>query len=139
MFLLAALSQADAQPAADLVLLNGKIWTVDPAHPRAEAVASIGSRIVAVGTTAEIKPWIGRTTKVVDLDGRLVVPGFNDAHVHFLTGGLHLADVKLRDARSQGEFRDRIRDFAAKLPKGRWITGGDWDHENWTPAALPTR
>jgi predicted amidohydrolase YtcJ len=139
MFLLAALSQADAQPAADLVLLNGKIWTVDPAHPRAEAVASIGSRIVAVGTNAEIKPWIGRATKVVDLDGRLVVPGFNDAHVHFLTGGRHLADVKLRDARSQGEFRDRIRDFAAKLPKGRWITGGDWDHENWSPAALPTR
>jgi predicted amidohydrolase YtcJ len=139
MFLFAALSQAHAQPAADLVLVNGKIWTVDPANPRAEAVASIGSRIVAVGTNAEIKPWIGRATKVVDLHGRLVVPGFNDAHVHFLTGGQHLAGVKLRDARSQGEFRDRIRDFAAKLPKGRWITGGDWDHENWSPAALPTR
>jgi len=67
------------------------------------------------------------------------VPGFNDAHVHFFIGGAHLAGVQLRDAKTEAEFRDRIAAFARKLPKGRWITGGDWDHENWTPARLPTR
>ena len=131
MLLFAGMSQAAAQPAADLVLLNGKIWTVDARHPRAEAVAAVGARIVAVGTAAEVRKWVGPATKVVDLAGKLVVPGFNDAHVHFLTGGEHLADVKLRDAPSETEFRARIGDFAARLPKGRWITGGDWDHQNW--------
>jgi predicted amidohydrolase YtcJ len=68
-----------------------------------------------------------------------VVPGFNDAHVHFYDGGSHLASVQLRDAKSKSEFRERIGQFAAKLPRGRWILGGDWDHENWMPAELPTR
>jgi hypothetical protein len=76
---------------------------------------------------------------VIDLQGKLAAPGFNDAHVHFLTGGMHLASVQLRDAGSQAEFRDRLGQFAARQPQGRWIGGGDWDHENWTPADLPTR
>jgi len=139
MFLLAGIEQGAAQRAAELVLINGKIWTVNEAQPQAEAVACAGGRIVAVGSTSEIRKWVGAGTKVIDLKGRLVVPGFNDAHVHFVTGGAHLSSVKLRDARAEAEFRDRIRDFAAKWPKGRWITGGDWDHENWTPARLPTR
>jgi predicted amidohydrolase YtcJ len=134
-----AAALAAPAPEADLALLNGKVWTVDPARPRAEAVACRDGRIVAVGTTAEVKAWVGPRTRVVDLKGKLLVPGFNDAHVHFYTGGRNLASVQLRDAPSQEEFRERIRAFAAKLPAGRWITGGDWDHENWTPAALPTR
>ena len=138
MLLFAAVSAA-AQPAADLVLLNGKIWTVDPARPQAGAVAVRGGRIAAVGSTAEIRRWAGPATEVIDLGGKLVVPGFNDAHVHFYSGGRNLASVQLRSARSQTEFRDRIREFAARQPEGRWILGGDWDHENWSPAALPTR
>lgn len=138
MLLLAALPVA-AQPAADLVLLNGKVWTVNPAQPRAEAVAVRGPRIAAVGTTAEIRRWIGPRTEVLDLDGRLVLPGFNDAHVHFYSGGRSLASVQLRTARSREEFRERVRAYAARLPKGRWIVGGEWDHENWKPAALPSR
>lgn len=130
---------AAAQSFADLVLVNGKIWTVSEGRPRAEAAACIGSRIVAVGTSEEIQKWVGAGTQVIDLHGRFVVPGFNDAHVHFSSGGADLASVQLRDARSQAEFRDRLRDFSAKLPKGRWILGGNWDHENWTPASLPTR
>lgn len=124
---------------ADLALLNGNIWTGKESQPRPGAVACVGSRIVAVGPDAEIRQWITPRTKVIDLGGKLVVPGFNDAHVHFYTGGAHLAGVQLRDARSEAQFHDRIRDFAARLPKGRWITGGDWDHESWTPARLPTR
>ena len=137
--LLAAAAPATTQPAADLVLINGKIWTVDEKEPRAEAVACRGGRIVAVGSTTEVGKWTGPGTRVIDLKGRLAVPGFNDAHVHFYTGGRNLAGVQLRDAGSEAEFRDRIAAFARRAPKGRWITGGDWDHENWTPARLPTR
>jgi hypothetical protein len=139
MLLLASFRIAGAQPAASLVLLNGKIWTVNEAQPRAEAVACLGNRIVAVGSNGEIRKWIGPGTETIDLGGKLVVPGFNDAHVHFFSGGENLAGVQLREAKSEDEFRARIAQFAAKQPAGRWITGGDWDHENWTPARLPTR
>jgi predicted amidohydrolase YtcJ len=128
-----------AQAPADLVLVNGKIWTVDDKRSEVEAVAVLGNRIAAVGSTEEIRKWIGANTKVIDLQGNRVTPGFNDSHVHFLDGGMGLASVQLRDARTPEEFRDRIRDFTAKLPKGRWILNGNWDHENWTPPALPTR
>lgn len=125
--------------SADLVLINGKIRTVNEAQPQAEAVACRQGRIVAVGTTSEIRRLIGAATRVVDLQGRLVVPGFNDAHVHFFSGGAGLASVQLRDAKSEAEFRERIGAFAARLRAGRWILEGNWDHENWTPARLPTR
>jgi predicted amidohydrolase YtcJ len=130
---------AFTQAHADLVLLNGKIWTVNDRQPEAEAVACIGGRLVAVGSTHEIRKWIGPKTKVIDLQGQRVVPGFNDAHVHFFDGGAGLASVQLRDARTPEEFRDRIRDFAVRLPKNRWVLNGNWDHENWIPAHLPTR
>ena len=112
---------AAAQQHASLALVNGKIWTVNEAQPRAEAVACIGSRIVAVGSTAEIRAWIDAKTAVIDLGGRMVTPGFNDAHVHFYSGGSDLARVQLREARSEAEFRERIREFAAKLPAGRTL------------------
>src|SRR5262249_23427067 len=92
-----------------------------------------------VGSSADIRKWIGPATQVIDLKGRFAAPGFNDAHVHFYSGGLDLASVQLRDAASEAEFRDRIRDFTSKLPAGRWVLGGNWDHETWTPARLPTR
>jgi len=139
MLLMASLRALPAQPAASLALLNGKIWTVNDAQPRAEAVACLGSRIVAVGSDDEIRKWVGAATQVIDLGGKLVLPGFNDAHVHLFSGGQNLAGVQLRDARSEDEFRLRIAKYAANQPAGRWITGGDWDHENWTPARLPTR
>ena len=68
-----------------------------------------------------------------------MLPGFNDSHVHFLGGGFQLSSVNLRDASTPEEFASRIARFAAKLPAGRWITGGDWDHERWADAKLPTR
>ncbi|HEX2487989.1 MAG TPA: amidohydrolase [Blastocatellia bacterium] len=136
---LAFSAQVLAQAPADLVLVNGKIWTVNDKQAEVEAVAVLGNRIAAVGSTEEIRKWVGANTKVIDLQGKRVTPGFNDSHVHFLDGGMGLASVQLRDARTPEEFRDRIRDFAAKLPKGRWILNGNWDHENWTPPALPTR
>ncbi|MGI8812189.1 MAG: amidohydrolase [Pyrinomonadaceae bacterium] len=124
--------------AADLVLTNGNVHTMGGAIPIARSIAVVGDRIVAVGTDAEIKSYIGSGTKVIDAGGKLVLPGFNDAHVHFLETGAQLSSVDLRDAKTPAEFVRRIKDFAAKQPKGRWILGGQWDHENWKPNDLPT-
>jgi hypothetical protein len=105
----------------------------------AQAVAVYGNRIAAIGTNQEVKAKSGPRTRVIDAQGRLVLPGFNDAHVHFLSGGFQLSSVELRDANTPEEFAERIRRFAEKLPAGRWITGGDWDHERWPGAPLPIR
>lgn len=121
-----------------MVLVHGKIWTENPAQREAEAVAITGDRITTVGDSAAILKLAGSRTQVIELQGRRVVPGFNDAHVHFIDGGAALAGVQLRDASSQAEFRRRIVAFAATQPKGTWITGGNWDQEKWTPAQLPT-
>ena len=122
---------------ADLVLTSGVVWT--GVEARAEAVAVKDGRIVAVGTAAEISPRIGDGTRVIELDGRMVVPGLSDDHTHFLSGGFQLASVDLRDAATPDEFAARIGAFARGLPAGRWITGGDWDHEAWAGAPLPHR
>ena len=124
---------------ADLIIINAKVQTMDRNQPTAEAVAIHRNRIVAVGSTTDIRKLAGSTTKVIDAKAQLVVPGFNDAHVHFLSGGFQLASVDLRDANTPQEFAERIRDFGAKLPTDRWITGGDWDHERWPEASLPTK
>jgi predicted amidohydrolase YtcJ len=127
------------QPAPDLVLLNGKIWTVNPAQPVAQAVACRTGRIAAVGSDAEIQSLVRSSTRVINLHGRFALPGFNDAHVHFLSGGQSLTGVQLRTAKSEQEFRDRLSRYVERLPRGRWVTGGNWDHENWSPPRLPSR
>jgi predicted amidohydrolase YtcJ len=129
---------AQAQVYATLVLVHGHIWTENPAQPEADAIAVFGNRILRVGTSEEILRLAGPGTRVVELHGRRVVPGFNDAHVHFVPGGQGLAGVQLRDAASQAEFRQRISSFARTQPEGAWIVMGEWDHERWTPAVLPT-
>ncbi len=123
---------------ADMVVINASVRTVDAKNTVAQSIAVIGDRIVAVGSEADTKSLIGTQTKVIDAKGKLVIPGFNDAHVHFMETGQQLSSVDLRDAKTPQEFVERIRNFAARLPKGRWILGGKWDHENWTPNNLPT-
>jgi len=130
---------AQTKPAADLIITNAKIWTVDKARPQAEALAIVGERIVAVGSAADMDVWHGPQTKVVDAQGRLLLPGFNDAHVHFVDGGEHLQEVQLKDTTTPQEFAERIAQRAKKTPKGEWVTGGDWDEQKWSPAELPTR
>ena len=112
---------------------------MDSEKPIVDAVAIYGNRVVAIGSTKEIKSMSRSGTRVIDAHGQLVLPGFNDAHVHFLSGGFQLASVDLRDANTPEEFADRIKRFAEKARPGRWITGGDWDHERWTGAPLPTK
>lgn len=109
------------------------------AQPEAQAIAIHGNRIVAVGRNEEVLDLAGASTRVIDAKGRLVLPGFNDAHVHFLSGGFSLSSVNLRPAGSPGEMAQLLASHASSLPKGAWITGGDWDHENWPGAPLPTR
>jgi predicted amidohydrolase YtcJ len=124
-------------PPVTLALVNAAVWTGDPARPEAQAVAVNGDRIVAVGTTDEIRAMAG-AAEVVDVAGQFVVPGFIDAHVHFLDGGARLASVQLRDARTPEEFTARIAAFAGTVPAGTWIVGGDWDHQLWG-GELPRR
>jgi predicted amidohydrolase YtcJ len=104
----------------------------------AQSMAISGGKIIAVGSNADTSALVGPNTRVIDAHGKLVLPGFNDAHVHFLETGAQLSSVDLRTAKSPEEFVQRIKDFVARQPKGRWILGGQWDHENWTPNNLPT-
>lgn len=124
---------------ADLIVINADIRTMDKAAPKAQALAVWGNKIIAIGTTADINKLKGAKTQIIDAGGKLVMPGFNDAHVHFTEGGFQLSLVDLRDAKSPQEFAARIKAFAGKLKKGEWILGGRWDHENWTPNDLPTK
>jgi predicted amidohydrolase YtcJ len=124
--------------SATLILLNGRIWTENSRQPESEAVAIDGNQILSVGLSASIRQLAGPDCKIIDLGGRRVVPGFNDAHVHFLDGGGSLISVQLGDANSAEEFRRRVGDYARSLPKGAWIRNGNWDHQRWSPVALPT-
>jgi len=132
-------SLAQTRPAAELILTNANVYTVDKNSPHAEAVAVIGTRIVAVGAAADIDQWRGTSTKVIDAGGKLLLPGFNDAHVHFIDGGVQLDSVDLRNAATPEELARKIGERAKITPKGEWITGGDWDEEKWNPPHLPTR
>ena len=126
------------QPA-DLIVVNARVWTVDPTRPEAEAVAVTGDRIVAVGTRAEVEKQRGAATRVIDAAGRFVMPGFNDAHIHLMTGGAELDSVDLKDAPTPAEFARRIDRRARTTAKGEWILGGNWDEQQWPGAPLPTR
>ena len=124
-------------PRPTLAVINARVWTGVSARPWAEALAvDSEGHIAAVGTTNAIARLAATT--VVDAHGQMVVPGFIDAHVHFVDGGFALSSVQLRDAMTKAEFIARIRDFARALPKGAWITNGDWDHTNWG-GELPRR
>src|ERR1700686_3986148 len=122
---------------ASLVLVNGKVWTENQAQPTAQAVALDGSKILAVGDNAAGTKPAGPNTRIVDLGVRLLLPGFNDSHVHFLIGGGSLITVHLGAANSQAEFKERIAQFARTLPKGAWLRNGLWDHQRWNPPVLP--
>jgi predicted amidohydrolase YtcJ len=142
MFLLAlccVIASAQQKPAADLIISHARVWTVDKSRPTAEAVAVLGDHIVAVGSESEVDAWRGPATRIINADGKLLLPGFNDAHVHFFDGGRDLESVQLKDATSSQEFARRIAERAKKTPKDEWITGGTWDETKWTPPELPTK
>ena len=123
--------QAEVEARATLVVTGARVWTGDGNKPWAEALASDGEKIKAVGSAADIEPYIGDATEVISVPGSMLVPGMIDTHVHFATGGSGLASVELRDAATPEEFARRIGEFAATLEPGEWILNGNWDHENW--------
>jgi predicted amidohydrolase YtcJ len=124
---------------ADLLLVNGRVYTVDAARPWAEAIAVKGSRILAVGTTADIKAMAGAGARTIDLAGAFVSPGFNDAHVHIDSTGALLVGVNLLDVHEPNAFTTRIREAAGRLPRGSWITRGEWGaYEQWNAGSAGT-
>lgn len=120
-----------------LAIVNARVWTGNQQRPWVDAIAITGDRITAVGTSAEVRK-LARSAEVIDAAGQMVVPGFIDAHVHFLDGGYGLSSVQLRDAATKDEFIQRIAAFAKTVPAGTWITNGDWDHTLWG-GELPTK
>lgn len=121
---------------ATLVLTNGKIVTVDPERPEAQALAVVGDRIVAVGSNREIRPYIGSRTEVIDLEGRLAIPGFIEGHGHFMGIGNSRMILDLRDARSWDEIVEQVAAAVAEAAPGEWIVGRGWHQDKWesTPA-----
>jgi predicted amidohydrolase YtcJ len=130
---------AQSKPSADLIITNAKVWTVDKAHPAAQAVAVIGDRIVFAGTDIGVNSLRGPHTRIINAGGKLLLPGFNDAHVHFIDGGRQLDSVQLNDATTPDELVRRVAEQAKKTPKGEWIEHGDWDETKWNPPGLPTK
>jgi predicted amidohydrolase YtcJ len=126
-----------AEPA-DIAFVNAHVWTVDAARPEAEAVAIRGGRILGVGSNDEVRGLMPAGARIIDAGGRLLLPGFQDDHAHFVNGGAQLGELDLRSAASAGELGRRIAADARGRPAGEWITGGNWDHERFPDAALPT-
>ena len=123
---------------ADLVLMNGKIWTVDQNLPTAQALAVKDGKIIAVDSNRKVRKMIGPETEVLNVKGKLVLPGFNDSHTHFVSAGFNLMGVDLKDAKNEEEFGQKLAAASEKLPENAWITGGNWDHDKWPGGNLPT-
>lgn len=124
---------------ADLVIINANVRTMDSTKPKAEAVAVLGNKIAAIGSNTEIKQLIGANAKIIDAQNKLVLPGFNDAHVHFTAMGKQFFSIDLREAKTPSEIVEKIKFHVQFLPKGQWILGGGWNNLNWSPNNLPTK
>ncbi len=125
-------NQAPQSAPPDLILVGGRVYTLDSVRPWAEAVAVRGERIVGVGSSAEMRQAAGSSTRVIDLNGAFVSPGFNDGHVHVESTGALLTGANLLDVHEAKTFRERIAQAASRLPAGSWITRGDWGaYEQW--------
>ena len=126
-------------PDADVVLTNGNIYTVDVRMGRVEAIAITRGKIAAVGTAEEMQHWVGPETKVIDLEGKFVMPGFNDAHTHLANAGQGSLSVNVEGTRSIAEFQQRIRARLSEFEPGTWVVGRGWDHSLWEENRMPTK
>ncbi len=132
-------------PKADMIFTHGNIYTGVPGASsfheiqRAEALAVRDGRVLAVGKTADLMKHKGPSTQVIDLGGRFVMPGFNDAHVHLANGGFAKQEVDLEGTKSLDDFRKRVREKVEATKPGEWIVGRGWDHTMWPVKELPSR
>jgi predicted amidohydrolase YtcJ len=137
-FTLASLAHAQAPQPADLIVTNARIYTVDDTHPIAEAMAIKGGRIIFVGPTRGALALKGSATKVLDLDGKTVIPGMTDAHAHLAGLGQALRTVDLVGTTSYDEIIQRDVARAKEVPAGTWILGRGWDQHDWSDTRFPT-
>jgi len=124
---------------ADLALINANIITMNPTQPQAQAIAIKNETIAEVGTNQEIQPYIGKNTKTINLNGKTVIPGFIDTHVHLIEFGRSLTSINLRDTQSIQELQERLKKRVEETPKQKWITGHGWDQERLIEKRYPTR
>jgi predicted amidohydrolase YtcJ len=130
-------SQQPASVAADMVLLNARIVTLEASQPQVEALAVGGNRIAAIGTTAAIRRYVGERTQVIDLNGRLVIPGFIEGHAHFTGVGLSKLNLDLTKAKTWDEIVRMVEGAAKNARPGEWIYGRGWHQEKWTVKPSP--
>lgn len=132
-------SAVGGQTAAELIIVNSHVRTLDNKNPLVEAIAVSGGKVVAVGSNEDIRKLADKKTKVIDAEGKLMIPGFNDSHVHFMAIGNLFSSINLADVISPEQVVDKLKQYVRFLPKGRWILGGQWDNKDWTPNGLPNR
>src|SRR5260221_424979 len=133
-------ADAPAQPPADVIVTNARIYTVNPQQKWAEAIAVRGDKIIAVGDRKQIEALRGPATKVVNAQGRLLLPGFTDCHIHFMDGSLGLTRVDLNGATTVAEIQKRVKAYAdahPARPNDAWIQGMGWTYPTFGPSALP--
>jgi len=137
--LVTAAAAADSHPAADMIVVNAHAYTVDARQPWAEAIAVKDGKILAVTDKVAIATYRGRTTKIVDAQGRLLLPGFTDCHIHFMDGSLGLTRVDLNGAATVAEIQKRVKLYADSHPDASWIQGMGWTYPTFKPSGLPDK
>src|SRR6266705_3565407 len=133
----AALSHAQTK-SADVIITHGHVYTVNAKQPWAEAIAIRQHHIVAVGSVADIDRWRGPHTQTIDAQGRLVLPGFYDSHIHFMEGALSLEKVNVDDTKNVVEIQRKVKAFAEAHPKDLWVLGRGWSYPEF-PGGMPDR
>jgi predicted amidohydrolase YtcJ len=139
LFALTAGAWAQLSSPADTVIVNARIYTVNASQPWAEGVAIRGDRVLAVGSAKDIAHYRGPSTTVIDAQGKLVLPGFTDCHVHFLDGSLALQRIDLVDATTVAEIQRRVKAFSASHPEQPWLLGRGWSYPAFSPSGLPNK
>ncbi|MDQ3666403.1 MAG: amidohydrolase [Acidobacteriota bacterium] len=129
----------EAQSPADVVFKNGNVYTVNSSRPKAEAVAVKADRIVFVGSNIGAQKYVGKSTRVVDLKGKTMVPGMTDAHQHLPGVGFREMTLNLEDVTSLEDFLGKVKTRVDQAPRGEWVTGRGWIETFWKPPVFPTR
>ena len=139
LILLALLPASQSVQPADIVFKNGNVYTASDKSPRAEAIAVKADRIVFVGTNVDAQQYVGENTRIVDLKGKTVLPGFTDSHQHLSGVGLREMTLNLEGTTSLADFLAKVKARVDQAKPGEWVTGRGWIETHWKPAAFPTR
>jgi len=140
LFSIPPLMASDAPPPpADMIIINARVYTVNPQQQWAEAIAVRGDKIIALGDRKQIEALRGPATKEIDAQGRLLLPGFTDCHIHFIDGSLSLLQVNLDDANTIAEIQQRVKDYASAHPDLPWVQGRGWTYTVFPPSGLPDK